>query len=69
MTDLEYYSACAIAALRELIAKVPLADKHNEDDADAVGLDICKSADRYASDMVRVRRERFGTAQPMFRHA
>ena len=58
MDDWAYYNACAIAAMRELIAKVPLADKECGQDADGIGYEICKSADRYAADMVRIRRDR-----------
>jgi len=58
MDDFAYYDACAIAAMQALIAKVPLADKDAGDDADGIGYEVCKSADRYAADMVRVRRER-----------
>lgn len=58
MNDESYYERCAIAALQALIAKTPLFDKEKGDDSDAIGLDIAKSADRYASDMVRIKNER-----------
>jgi hypothetical protein len=64
MNDYEYYSSCAIAALAALIRKVPLADKEAGQDADGIGHEICKSADRYAADMVRIRRERIGPIAP-----
>lgn len=64
MNDFEFYNTCAIAAMRELIAKVPLADKDAGQDADGIGYEICKSADRYAADMVRIRRERLGSIIP-----
>lgn len=64
MNDFEFFNACAIAAMRELIAKVPLADKDAGQDADGIGYEICKSADRYAADMVRIRRERLGSILP-----
>ena len=54
----DYYERCAIAAMAALIAKVPMADKENGDDADAIGLEVAKSADRYAADMVRLRNNR-----------
>ena len=64
MNDFEYYNACAIAAMSALISKVPLADKEAGQDADGIGYEICKSADRYAADMVRIRRERPGSIIP-----
>jgi len=64
MNDFDYFNACAIAAMSALIAKVPLADKDAGQDADGIGYEICKSADRYAADMVRIRRERLGSMIP-----
>lgn len=64
MNDYDYFNACAIAAMSALIAKVPLADKDAGQDADGIGYEICKSADRYAADMVRIRRERLGSMIP-----
>jgi hypothetical protein len=64
MNDHEYYTTCAIAAMAALIRKVPLADKEAGQDADGIGYEICKSADRYAADMVRIRRERIGPMLP-----
>jgi hypothetical protein len=58
MNDHEYYNACAIAAMTALINKVPLADKEEGHDSDRIGREICESADRYAADMVMIRRER-----------
>lgn len=58
MNDFDFYDACAIAAMSALIRKVPLADKDAGQDADGIGYEVCRSADRYAADMVRVRRER-----------
>ena len=59
MDDHQYYNACAIAAMQALIRKVPLSDKEKGDDSDTIGFEICESADRYASDMVRIRRNRY----------
>ena len=64
MNNYDYYTACAIAAMTALIRKVPLADKSAGQDADGIGYEICKSADRYAADMVRLRRERIGPMLP-----
>lgn len=54
----DFYSVCALTAMSALINKVPLADREQGDDPDAVIDEICRSADGYAITMVQMRRAR-----------
>jgi hypothetical protein len=63
MNDNEFYDACVVAALQGIVSKVPLADRNNGDPVDDITYEVCKSADRYAAEMVRVRRDRLNVVE------
>jgi hypothetical protein len=66
-SDNVYYEACAIAALQALIAKMPLADRAKGDPVEKIIEATARSADAYAVEMIRIRRERIAEAETEFR--